>query len=257
MLRMGYNTVTWVGHASMVVQLDGRTILCDPVWSGHISRVVPRLTAPGLELADVPPPDAVLISHNHYDHLDLPTLRRLGRAVPLYVPAGLRPFFMRRGFENVTELGWWESRMLDQVRLTFVPAQHWSQRFPWDTNMSWWGGWVMEGTRHIYFAGDTAFFSGFAQIAQRFPGIDLALLPIGAYAPPWMMQAVHMNPEEAGAAFQVLGAERMLPIHYGTFRLADEPVGEPIARLQAWWRSGALANERLYVPAIGQTIVMR
>ena len=252
-LRSGQDTLTWIGHSTVLVQLDGLTLLCDPVWSLRISRVVPRLTPPGLALGVLPPIDAVLLSHNHYDHLDLPTLRRIGKHVPLFVPAGLRRWFVRQGWRQVTELGWWDSAALGPLRLSFVPAQHWSRRTPWDTNHSWWGGWVIEGSQRIYFAGDSAAFSGFAEIGARFPGLDWAALPIGAYEPRWIMEQSHMNPEEAVAAFGAVGAEMFLPIHYGTFRLTDEPLGQPPLRLRAAWAAAGLAPERLWVPELGAT----
>jgi L-ascorbate metabolism protein UlaG (beta-lactamase superfamily) len=252
-LRNGDNTLTWVGHSSIVLQLDGLTILCDPVWSRRIPGGLVRRAGPGLALEDLPAPDFVVISHNHYDHLDLPTLRRLGPRTQLFVPAGLRRYFHARGFHNAREFDWWEGALFGQVRITFVPAQHWSSRTPWDTNRSWWGGWVFEGSRRIYFAGDTAYFSGFARIAERFPALDWALLPIGAYDPQRIMRPVHMNPEEAGAAFALLRATHMLPIHWGTFPLTDEPVREPPLRLRRWWSSHGLDPARLWIPALGET----
>ncbi len=252
-LWTGHNTLTWIGHASVIVQLDRMTILCDPVWSQTISGVVPRRSALPFDLVRVPQPDAVLISHNHYDHLDLPTLHRLGKHTRLIVPDGLRTYLLRRGFRHVQELGWWESMRLGDLDVTFVPAQHWSRRLPWDTNKTWWGGWMIEGSQRLYFAGDTGFFSGFTEIGKRFPALDWAMLPIGAYAPRWIMQPVHMNPEEAGTAFTLLGARKMLPIHWGTFRLTDEPPGEPPRRLKAWWSESGLDPERLWLPDLGAT----
>lgn len=253
-LRQGGNSLTWVGHASVVVRLDEHTVLCDPVWSPTIPGFIPRLAPTGLALEALPRIDVVLISHNHYDHLDLPTLRRLGLNTQLFVPAGLQRYFHGRGFTKVREFNWWESAQAGSLQVTFVPAQHWSRRLPWDTNQSWWGGWVIEGSQRVYFAGDTGFFSGFVRIADRFPALDCAMLPIGAYEPRWFMQPVHMNPEEAGAAFALLGAKHMVPLHYGTFKLTDEPIGEPLPRLQAWWHKRGLDPERLWLPAIGETL---
>jgi L-ascorbate metabolism protein UlaG (beta-lactamase superfamily) len=253
-LRAGTNTLTWVGHASMVLQIDGKTIVCDPVWSKQLIGGFRRLTGTGLPLSAVPTPDAVLISHNHYDHLDLPTLWRLGLDTPLWVPLGLASFFRLRGFRQVQECGWWDSSRLGDVEITCVPAQHWSRRFAWDTNRSWWCGWVIEGSQRVYFAGDTAFFSGFQLIRNRFGALDVALLPIGAYDPPALLRAVHMSPEEAGAAWAILETKAMVPMHYGTFQLSDEPVGEPLVRMQRWWKKYGLAPERLWLPRIGETL---
>ena len=124
------DTLTWVGHASIVLQLDGYTILCDPVWSDTITRFLPRLSRPGLALEAIPPPDLVLLSHNHYDHLDLPTLRRIGPNTRIFVPAGLRSYMRLRGFRHVQEFGWWDTAEVGPLRITFVPAQHWSSRLP-------------------------------------------------------------------------------------------------------------------------------
>lgn len=252
-LRQGNTTLTWIGHASVIIQINGYTVLCDPVWSNRISGIVPRLSQPGLALEDVPRPDVILISHNHYDHLDLPTLRRFGVSIPLFVPSGLGAYLRRQGSKDVREFDWWDAARLGDLTISFVPAQHWSRRLPWDTNQSWWGGWVLEGEQRIYFAGDTGFFSGFVPIAQRFPTLDWAILPIGAYEPRWFMRGVHMNPEEAGAAFALLQAKQMLPIHYGTFKLTDEPVGQPVPRIKAWWQAYGLAAERLWLPRLGET----
>lgn len=255
-LRTGNNTITWVGHASLVIQIDGKTIVCDPVWSGALIGGFRRHAGPGLPLRALPPVDAILLSHNHYDHLDLPTLWKLGRDIPLWVPQGLGNFLRLRGFRYVQEYGWWDGARLGDVEITCVPAQHWSRRFAWDTNASWWCGWVLEGSRRVYVAGDTAFFSGFQQIANRFPKLDLAVLPIGAYDPQALLRMVHMNPEEAGAAWAILQAKTMLPMHYGTFLLSDEPIGEPVARLQRWWRKYNLDPKRLWLPAVGETRMM-
>ncbi|HEX7745731.1 MAG TPA: MBL fold metallo-hydrolase [Micromonosporaceae bacterium] len=259
--RPGQTLVTWVGHATYVIQIGGLTVLTDPVWSRRIPGVRPRLTPVGVDWDALPPVDAVLISHNHYDHLDAPSIRRLPRSTPLLVPANLAWWFRRRGFRNVTDLDWWEFREMaggpaaGGVRFDFVPAHHWSRRTLTDTNKSLWGGWMLTGPDgiQVYFAGDTGYGHWFTAIGERFPGIDLALLPVGAYEPEWFMQPVHLNPEEAVQACHDLGARRMAPMHWGTFVLSAEPVIEPWERTVAAWSAAARPRVDLWDLAIGES----
>lgn len=177
--------VSWAGHASWVVRIGGLTVLTDPVWSRKILGTPARITPVGVPWSALPRIDAVVISHNHYDHLDAPTLRRLPRDTPVFVPAGLGSWFRRRRFSHVTELDWWEAAELNGIRFDFVPAHHWSRRSLHDTCRTLWGGWVLTAAdgRRVYFAGDTGYGHWFSRIGARYPGIDLALLPIGAYNP--------------------------------------------------------------------------
>jgi L-ascorbate metabolism protein UlaG (beta-lactamase superfamily) len=247
--------ITWVGHASFVIQLGGLTVLTDPVWSTGIPGVPRRLTPAGVAWSELPQVDAVVISHNHYDHLDAPTIRRLPRDTPVFVPAALGRWFTRRGFVDVTELDWWESASLVGVDFDFVPAHHWSRRTLTDTCRSLWGGWVLtsEDGARIYFAGDTGYGDAFTEIGERYPGIDLALLPIGAYDPQWFMQPVHLNPEEAVQACVDVGAPRMASMHWGTFTLSREPVLEPLERVRKAWVDAERPGDDLWDLAVGES----
>lgn len=253
----GDTSVTWIGHATMLVQLDGLSVLTDPMFSARMF-LVKRLAPPGVELHALPPIDVVIVSHNHRDHLDEPSVRALAAAHPeaqFVVPLGVAAWFKRRGIQRVTELDWWGSTEITarggRVRVTLVPAQHWSMRSGFDTNQSLWGGYVIEspGTR-AYFAGDTGYPAAFKEIGKQFPGIDYALLPIGAYEPRWFMKAQHIGPEEAAVAFGELGARRLVPMHWGTFRLSDEPLAQPPQLLRSALGSDV---DKLTQLAIGET----
>ncbi|GAA4868776.1 MBL fold metallo-hydrolase [Saccharopolyspora cebuensis] len=250
--------VTWVGHATFLVRCGGAAVLTDPVWSARIPGVPRRLTPPGVAFGELPPIDAVVISHNHYDHLDAPTMARLPRGTPVLVPAGLGRWFRRRGFTRVVERDWWESVELAGLVFDFVPARHWSRRGPRDTCRSLWGGWLITGPdgQRLYHAGDTGYGAHFAEIGRRFPGIDLAMLPIGAYEPRWFMRPLHLDPEEAVRAVDDLGASAAASMHWGTFALTREPVTEPLARFRKAWRDAGREPEGLWDLAVGETRVL-
>lgn len=254
-LRDAKAHLTWIGHSSFVLRIGGALVATDPIWSERIGGAVRRLAAPGVALDCVPPIDIVTISHSHYDHLDLPTLRRIGPRALFVVPKDNGDILRRGGLDRVVELGWWESHVEGDVRITLVPAQHWSFRYPWDRNMRLWGGFVIEGPEGTaYHAGDTAFSEMmFREIGARFPKIDWAMIPIGAYAPAWFMSPQHIGPEDAGRAWELLGARTFVAMHWGTFKLTDEPLGEPPERIRAWWRSRAHDPERLWTFDVGET----
>ncbi|NYV77471.1 MBL fold metallo-hydrolase, partial [Streptomyces sp. UH6] len=273
----GQVAVTWAGHASWVIRIGGLTVLADPVWSRRILGTPARITPVGVPWDALPPVDAVVISHNHYDHLDLPTLRRLPSDTPVFVPGGLARWFCRRGFRRVVELDWWESARLKGVRLDFVPAHHWSKRTLTDTCRSLWGGWMLTadddapavdgtgdgpragtggGRRRVYFAGDTGYGHWFRRIGERYPDIDLALMPIGAYDPRWWLRDVHCDPEEAVRATLDVGARRMAPMHWGTFLLSSEPVMEPLHRVREAWAATGRAREDLWDLPVGGSRVL-
>lgn len=249
------NTLTWIGHASFLLQLGGKNALIDPVLSPSLGGLVSRNVKPGLDWSALPKIDIVMVTHNHRDHMDTPTLKRLGPDPVYLVPAGLGGWFRRAGFPRVVEMQWWQQQQIADVTITFVPAEHWSRRGIADTNTSWWGGFVIEhGGIRVYHSGDTAWFEGFAEIGERCGVIDAAMLPIGAYAPRWFMQHQHMNPDDAVRAFSALGARRFIAMHWGTFKLTDEDLREPPLLLREIWRRENRPTGQLEIPAIGQTL---
>ncbi len=253
LVRSESPSLTWIGHASFVLRLGGLVVATDPVWSNRLGGAVARLTAPGVAFDALPAIDVVTISHNHYDHLDLPTLRRIGPTALYICGIGGASLLRSAGLPNVVELDWWQSHDVGDLRVTFVPARHWSMRMPWTRNDALWGGFhIMSPQGVAYHSGDTAYFNGFAEIAGRLPTIDWAMLPIGAYAPRWFMEPQHMNPEDAGRAFLDLGARTLVAMHWGTFRLTDEPLAEPPARMREFCRSHAIDPGRLWILDVGE-----
>ena len=256
--RGGPPRLTWIGHASFLGSLGETHFLIDPVFSARVGWLVRRHAQVVLAPTDLPNLDALLLTHNHYDHLDRRSILALDRAIPTFVPRGLGSTLRRWGLRRVVELGWWETAAAAPLEVTLVPASHWSRRRLGDTNRTLWGGWVVQlGSTRLYHGGDSGWFDGFAEIGRRFPGLTAAMLPIGAYAPAWFMERFHMNPEQAGRAFLDCGARSMVPMHWGTFKLTDESLGEPIERLRRWWASHVAGGERiLRVPSIGETLVL-
>jgi L-ascorbate metabolism protein UlaG (beta-lactamase superfamily) len=244
--------LTWLGHASWLLQLDGVSLLIDPVLGESIPGFIRRNVPPGVPLQQLPPVAATLVSHNHYDHLDLPSVKGVG--APVVAGTGMGAYLRRTGL-GWTELGWWGSTRVGPVTVHFVPAQHWSRRGLNDINEALWGGFVVEGSSGcVYHTGDTAWFQGFADIGRRFPGLQAAMLPIGAYEPQWFMRKQHMNPEEAVQAWVDLGAQHLLAMHWGTFKLTDEPLDEPPRRLEAEWARRGLPAEQLHVLPVGASL---
>ncbi len=255
-------SLTWIGHASFLVRLEGASFLTDPMWSERASPfsfVGPRrLVPPGVPLEALPQVDFALVSHDHYDHADLPTLRWLAAArVPFVVPSGMGQLVRRAGGLVHAELGWWQETELAGVKVVCVPSRHFSGRGLRDRNRTLWAGFVVKGRAgSFYHSGDTAFFEAFAEIRRRLGPVDLAALPIGAYEPQAMMGPVHLNPEQAVEAALDLQARRAVAMHFGTFDLSDEPLAEPPLRyLAAAARRGL--GERAFVMAVGETAGFR
>ncbi len=246
--------LTWIGHASFLAQIDGRNILLDPVYAKRLL-VLPRNVPPGVAFGALPKVHVVCVTHNHRDHMDAATLRMLGPDVVYVVPLGVKTWFERAGLRRVVEMRWWEEREIEGVHVTFVPSQHWSRRSLFDENATLWGGFVLErGGARVYHSGDTAWFDGFEEIGRRVGPIHAAMLPIGSYAPRWFMKSQHVDPEESVRAFEALGAERFVAMHWGTFRLTDEALDEPPEFLRRVWQQHGLPDERRFIPAIGETL---
>jgi len=230
--------VTLVNHSTVLLQQRGLNILTDPVWSQRVSPlswIGPRRRRnPGVRFEDLPPIHAVLLSHNHYDHMDLSTLSQLAAGAVFIVPLGCARLLRNRNVAPVHELDWGESFSLGNATIHCVPALHFSSRGLFDRNATLWCGYVIETPEgRDYFAGDTAFGAHFAQIRERFGAPRLALLPIGAYEPRWFMSPVHMAPDEAVRAHQILGAGTSIAIHHGTFQLADDGLDTPGKLIQS------------------------
>ncbi|MCW8985114.1 MAG: MBL fold metallo-hydrolase [Thermoanaerobaculales bacterium] len=237
--------LTWLGHASFLGSLGGHRFLIDPLFSPHAGWFYRRSLPPPMGIDQLPDLTSVLVTHNHYDHLDAGVFRWLRDQVTVVVPQGMGRWMRQRGCTRVIELEWWNQAEVGGLRITLVPACHWSRRGIFDTNRVLWGGYVIEGNGStFYHSGDTAWFDGFGEIGGRFPELDAAMLPIGGYEPVWFMEHYHLNPEQAGRAFLDLGARHLIPMHWGTLQLTDEPLCEPIDRMRSWWCENGPNNPR-------------
>jgi L-ascorbate metabolism protein UlaG (beta-lactamase superfamily) len=256
----GEPTITWVGHSTLLIQLDGVNLLTDPHWSERASPVTfggpKRVMPPGLAFEDLPPIHLVLISHDHYDHLDVATVRRLAEThrPRFLVPLGLRTWFADLGIQDVEELDWWDRREIRGLTLTCVPAQHFSGRSLSGHNRTLWAGWTVAGrSRRLFFAGDTGYYDVFKEIGARLGPFDVAAISIGAYVPAAIMRYTHTTPEEALQLFTDVRGQRFVAIHWGTFDLAEEPLDEPPKRLSAEARRLGLGDDRVWVMKHGET----
>jgi len=291
---------TWIGHATVLVQMEGLNVLTDPVFADRCSPFSfmgpKRFRPPPFPLAELPRIDVVVISHNHYDHLSLPDVLKIGNKPLWVVPLGIKSWMNHNGITNVVELDWWHEHKLEvggkQFTLTSVPAQHWSKRTMLDTNLSLWCGWVVASPKlKFYFAGDTGYCTVFEQIGKKCGPFDLAAIPvssffflpsffedlggflnvclfaclpffsflcwqIGAYEPGWFLKPQHVNPEEAVLVHRDVKAKKSLGIHWGTFTLAFEHYLEPPQRLKAALQANGIPEEDFFVTRHGETVVI-
>lgn len=259
---------TWIGHSSVLLQIGGLNVLTDPVFSRRASPVPwsgpQRISAPGIALAALPPIDVVLLSHNHYDHLDRAAVQHIAAASPdahWVVPLGLMRTLKGWGPRTVTELDWGQSTTVKDMTVTATPARHFSGRGVLDRNRTLWCGFAVSvGEWRACFVGDTAYHDGYARVGAECGPFDFLMIPIGAYEPRWFMQAVHVDPEEAVQIYQDLISAHpthalplMLGIHWGTFRLTSEPVDEPPQRVSRRWTEVGLPPSRLWTARLGET----
>lgn len=251
--------VTFIGHSSFLIQAAGKNILIDPVFAKWLI-ILRRVRRPGVEVQDLPPIDMVLQTHAHMDHLNLPSLRAIvehtvalrGEAPQIIVPQGVDDLVAPLGFQRIHTMRWWQDLQFGPLRITMTPSQHWGKRFFHDDFRGYGGYLLAAGPHSVYHSGDTAYFSGFREIARLRP--RLALLPIGAYSPD-SFRSVHTTPEDALQAFLDLGSERMIPMHYGTFHLSKEPIEEPLPRLLAAARRAKVAD-RVTTLHEGETLLI-
>ncbi len=253
--------VTFVGHATFLIQVAAASILIDPMYSKRASPVTfagpRRVRAQGVRFDDLPTISLVLLSHNHYDHCDLRTLRLLERRFqpPIVTPLGNGRLLRSAGIRQVEEIDWWETASAAPLPITLTPAQHFSARSMFDRNRALWGGFLIEAGGHrIFFAGDTGYGQHFREIAARMGPVDLALLPIGAYEPRWFMKDIHMNPAEAVQAHLDLAARQSIGMHFGTFQLTPEGIEEPVRELAKSLRDRGVPAERFRTVEVGESV---
>lgn len=253
--------VTFVNHATFLLQLSGLNILTDPVWARRVSPFnwlgPARVRKPGIAFNELPNIDVILLTHNHYDHLDVDTLKRLNqRFTPtVLVATGNKKLLRSIGFEDVHELDWWQQiQIRPALRITFAPTQHFSGRSLWDRQKSLWGSYMLHyRNRLIYFGGDSGYSSHFSEIRHRLGRPDLAFLGIGAYAPRWFMKPMHMNPEEAVQAHQDIESRQSIGMHFGTFQLSSEAIDQPKIDLEAALLQHDVRGEQFVILEEGET----
>lgn len=259
-------TLTWIGHATVLLQMAGTNILTDPHFSKRTSPIQwagPKRAAPlGLALEDLPPIDIVVISHDHYDSLDESSIKKLrqrpgGGKTRFYVPLGLKDWFAIRGVDQVIEMDWWDRQRKGDLEIIAVPVQHWSKRSVFSRNKTLWAGWVIKAEAFQFiFVGDTGYAPYFKDIGDKLGPFDLAAIPIGAYEPRWFMKKHHVNPEESVQIHKDIRSKKSVAIHWGTFILTDEPLDEPPQRLASALQENQIPPEDFVVLQHGQTIIL-
>lgn len=254
---------TFVNHATVLVQLEDLTILTDPVFSERVSPVKfagpKRVRNPGITLDELPVIDVVVISHNHYDHLDLDSLKLIDKKHhPLFiVPLGIEKFLKDEGLQNVKELDWWDKLDVKSASIYLTPALHWSSRTPWDKFETLWGSYFVTSPKlSFYFGGDTGYSPHFKTIRERLGSPDVAIIPIGAYEPRWFMDLHHLNPLEAVKAHLDLGSKVSIPVHFGTFQLTDEGIDQPVEDLKKAMMEHNITSEQFRVLDFGESLIL-
>ncbi len=257
--------LTWVGHSTFLLQVAGVNMLTDPIWSKRASPIhiagPKRQARPGIRFEDLPKIDAVLLSHTHYDHMDRNTILKLGNAPRYFVPERVKPWFDYEGISNVSEIAWWKSEKFGlpahagELEIFAVPAKHWSKRWAFGIEDTGWGGFVVKApTGAIYFAGDTGYHEEyFKEIGKRFPQIDLALIPIGAYYPQQIFGRYHVDPREAVVIHKEVGSKKSIGMHWGVFKLTQEPLQEPPQLLAKELAAAQLPKDDFGAMTLGET----
>jgi L-ascorbate metabolism protein UlaG (beta-lactamase superfamily) len=249
-------SITWAGHATFAIQTGGQVWVTDPMFSDR-ALLPRRAVPPGLPISAIPDGAFAVISHNHYDHLDVASIEAMPATTRWFVPRGLGDYVRRAGGARVDELDWWDRIQVGAATLVCLPAQHWSNRVDMGRNRSLWAAWLLiTPERTIYFGGDTGYFHGFAEIGERFGPIDEAIIPIGAYEPRWFMAYSHLNIDEALRAFEQLRAKRMIPMQFGVFKLGDEPAAFPALELRQTLAKRPDLAAKVHIPAVGERILL-
>ena len=264
-ISLSGDRVWWIGHSTTLIKLNEQWILTDPVFSNRVSPVQfigpKRRTKPAITIEKLPPINVVVISHSHYDHLDFNSICQLITQFPqitILVPLGLKSKLLKWGAKQVIELDWWQSTNVNGITFNATPAKHWSNRGAFDVNKALWSGWVMQtdidkplSTKTVYFMGDTGYCASLKKITDKFKQIDLALIPIGAYAPRWFMQSQHIDPQQAVQLYDELNCQSAIAVHWGAFELADEPLDEPPTLLNSLKKDRAF-----YILKIGDSLAI-
>jgi len=249
-------SLTWVGHATFAVNWDGQVVVTDPFFSER-AWLVKRLVPPAFGPETIPPGAVVVISHNHYDHLDEDSVKALAAKSRFVCPLGLGGLLREMGAQKITELDWWQSIEIDGTVFTCLPAQHWSRRLGQGYNESLWCAWLLSrGQRKVFYGGDSGYFIGFKEIGRRHPGIDVALMPVGAYAPRWFMHYAHMDMAEVLTAFADLGAKAMVPTQWGVLKLGDEPAAWPAKALGQAMGGDPALKARVKIMPVGGRLML-
>ena len=245
-------SVTWIGHSTLLFERAGVRVMTDPIFSDRASPVSfagpKRVVPPAITIDDLPAVDVVIISHSHYDHLDLPGIKRLITAQPaieFVVPLGIAPILKKAGVTNVTEIDWWQTHEINGIGYTATPVRHWSSRSTFDRNETLWAGFMVRFADgyQFYFAGDTGYGTDFVKTRERLGPANFAAIPIGAYDPRDFMKSAHVNPEEAVQIFKDIGTSKAVAVHWGTFKLTLEPLAEPPVRLNKALAAAGIKNE--------------